>query len=80
MLPNNLSNSRRISQMETMSVKFSADATLDSVSKILIVDDERFNCDIIENFLMVLGLPNYKERSEQCYNGNQAVAKVKQAI
>jgi hypothetical protein len=25
------------------------------VGKILVVDDERFNCDIIEGFLMILG-------------------------
>jgi CheY-like chemotaxis protein len=28
------------------------------VGKILIVDDERFNCDIIEGFLMILGVTN----------------------
>ena len=48
--------------------------------KILIVDDEKFNCDIIESFLMVLGLKNYKDRSEQCYNGDQAVQKIREAI
>tara|TARA_B110000285_G_C14782565_1_gene449250 strand:+ start:227 stop:364 length:138 start_codon:yes stop_codon:yes gene_type:complete len=26
-----------------------------NVGKILIVDDEKFNCDIIEGFLMILG-------------------------
>jgi CheY-like chemotaxis protein len=41
--------------------------------KILIVDDERFNCDIIEGFLMVLGMNNYIQRIEACYNGEQAV-------
>ena len=46
---------------------------LDLKSKILIVDDEKFNCDIIESFLMILGIQNYQERSEQCYNGQQAV-------
>ena len=32
------------------------DAVLDMTGKILIVDDEKFNCDIIESFLMVLGI------------------------
>ena len=49
--------SRRISQIEQ---KASTDCgSINMVSKILIVDDERFNCDIIESFLMVLGFPNY---------------------
>jgi PleD family two-component response regulator len=26
-----------------------------NVGKILVVDDEKFNCDIIEGFLMILG-------------------------
>ena len=33
---------------------------LDTVSKILIVDDEKFNCDVIEGFIMILGMENYK--------------------
>jgi CheY-like chemotaxis protein len=49
-------------------------------SKILIVDDEKFNCDIIEGFLMVLQMPNYQQRTDQCYNGETAVEKVKAAI
>ena len=41
--------------------------------KILIVDDEKFNCDIIEGFLLILG---FKDREKKCvfaYNGEQAV-------
>jgi hypothetical protein len=29
-----------------------------SAGKILIVDDEKFNCDIIDGFLMILGIQN----------------------
>lgn len=44
------------------------------------MDDEKFNCDIIEGFIMVLGITNYKERSEQCYDGLMAIKKIKLAI
>jgi CheY-like chemotaxis protein len=37
--------------------------------KILVVDDEKFNCDIIDGFLMVLGFNNKEDRVEACYNG-----------
>ena len=47
-----------------------SEISLDQGSKILIVDDEKFNCDIIESFLMILGIANHQERSEQCYNGD----------
>jgi len=40
-----------------------------SSGKILIVDDERFNCDIIYGFLMILGFPNRKENTHFAYNG-----------
>lgn len=49
-------------------------------SKILIVDDEKFNCDIVEGFLQVLGMNNVKKRAEQCYDGDQAVERVETAI
>ena len=39
------------------------------LTKILVVDDEQFNCDIIEGFLMVLGMKNPGERLNACYNG-----------
>lgn len=48
--------------------------------KILVVDDEKFNCDIIQGFLMILGLPNRKERTVFAYNGEQAVAEIEKAI
>ena len=49
-------------------------------SRILIADDEKFNCDIIEGFLMVLGVPNYLGRTDQCSNGEQAVKRIQQSI
>ena len=47
---------------------------------ILIVDDEKFNCDIIEGFLMILG---FKDRDNKCvfaYNGEQAVNLIQESI
>ena len=41
------------------------------VGKILVCDDEKFNCDIIYSFLMILGVPNRKEICEFAYNGEQ---------
>ena len=37
--------------------------------KILIVDDEKFNCDIIDGFLMVLNFQNKNKLREFAYNG-----------
>jgi len=37
--------------------------------KILIVDDEKFNCDIIFGFLMVLGMAHRKTKTDFAYNG-----------
>jgi hypothetical protein len=48
-----------------------------NVGKILIVDDEKFNCDIIEGFLMILGFDQRENMTEYAYNGEQAVKKVK---
>ena len=50
------------------------------VGKILIVDDEKFNCDIIEGFLMILGFNHRETMTEFAYNGEQAVKKVKDSI
>jgi len=36
---------------------------------ILIVDDEKFNCDIISSFLMLLELPNRHKVAQYAYNG-----------
>ncbi len=43
----------------------------------MIVDDEKFNCDIIEGFLMILGFEERTKMTEYAYNGEQAVKKVK---
>ena len=43
--------------------------TIYNSGKILIVDDERFNCEIIDGFLMVLNFENKNERREFAYNG-----------
>jgi hypothetical protein len=45
-------------------------------AKILICDDERFNCDIIVGFMMILGIENRKELCEFAYNGEQALKKI----
>lgn len=50
------------------------------VGKILIVDDEKFNCDIIEGFMMILGFEHRESLLEYAYNGEQAVKKVKDSI
>ena len=50
------------------------------MGKILIVDDEKFNCDIIDGFLMILGFQNRQELTEFAYNGEQAVNIIKKAI
>ena len=44
--------------------------------KILIVDDEKFNVDIIYGFLMILGVKNRSEIAEFAYNGEEAVERV----
>ena len=50
------------------------------VGKILIVDDEKFNCDIIEGFLMILGFTQRAEMTEFAYNGEQAVKAIKTSM
>ena len=47
---------------------------------ILICDDEKFNCDIIYGFLMILGVPNRKEVCEFAYNGQQALEKIQESV
>ena len=37
--------------------------------KVLIVDDEKFNCDIIDGFLMILGIQNREKFREFAFNG-----------
>jgi CheY-like chemotaxis protein len=49
-------------------------------SKILVVDDEKFNCDIIDGFLMILGFKNRHQMTVFSYNGEQAVQEIQNAI
>jgi CheY-like chemotaxis protein len=51
-----------------------------SNGKILVVDDEKFNCDIIFGFLMLLGIYNRKELTDFAFNGEQAVEAVQRAF
>ena len=51
-------------------------AIISNKRKILIVDDEKFNCDIIYGFLMILGIKNRSEIAEFAYNGEEALCKV----
>ena len=44
------------------------------------VDDEKFNCDIIYGFLMILGVKNRSAITEFAYNGEEALGRVQQAI
>ena len=52
-------------------------STKKSRGKILIVDDEKSNCDIIYGLLMILGVTNRAEISKFAYNGEQAVQEIK---
>ena len=47
---------------------------------ILIVDDERFNCDIIKGFLSTLGLQDSNLRTLSVHDGQQAVTAVLEAL
>jgi CheY-like chemotaxis protein len=51
-----------------------------NTGKILIVDDEKFNCEIIDGFLMLLNFQNKNKLREFAYNGEQAIDAVKNAI
>jgi hypothetical protein len=44
-----------------------------NTNKILIVDDEKFNCDTIYGFMMILGVKNRAEIAEFAYNGEEAL-------
>ena len=44
------------------------------------VDDEKFNCDIIEGFLMILGFKGGADDLVFAYNGEQAVKVVQKSI
>jgi CheY-like chemotaxis protein len=47
-------------------------SNLINTNKILIVDDEKFNCDIIYGFMMVLGVANRSAIAEFAFNGEEA--------
>ena len=49
-------------------------------SKILICDDEKWNCDIIYGFLMILGVKDRHNLCDFAYNGEQALQKVQDAV
>ena len=44
------------------------------------VDDEKFNCDIVYGFLLILGFRNRMERTKFAFNGEQAVKFIKESI
>lgn len=48
--------------------------------KILIVDDERFNCDTVMGLMMLLGVTNRYLLTKFVYNGEDAVKEIQQAI
>jgi CheY-like chemotaxis protein len=54
-------------------MQLSSDLLDAKCSQIMIVDDEKFNCDIIYGFLLVLGFKNRESRTKFAYNGEQAV-------
>ena len=58
----------------------SNDRKVSDVGKILVVDDEKFNCDIIEGFLMILGFHQREQLTKFAYNGEQAVQIIKKCI
>ena len=58
----------------------SAPTKLLNVGKIMVVDDEKFNCDIIDGFLMILGFTQRSSMVEFAHNGEQAVKLIKNAI
>jgi len=48
--------------------------------KILIVDDEKFNCDIFYGFLLILGCKNREKVADFANSGLDAVKKVKENL
>lgn len=51
-----------------------------SNGRILIVDDEKTNCDVIYSFLMLLNFPNRESRTTFAYNGDQAVKEIRRSL
>ena len=50
------------------------------ITKVLIVDDEKFNCMILSNFVKMLIPKDPESRYECCYDGVEAVQKVKESV
>ena len=46
----------------------------------MIADDEVFNLEAIKGMLKILGFRNIKERIVCCFNGEDLVAKVREAL
>ena len=46
----------------------------------MIVDDENFNCNVVQGFLKTLGYPDPKGRTKTAHDGQQAVTAVLEAI
>jgi len=46
----------------------------------MIVDDEAFNCIALKGLIKCLGMDNTENLIDVCYNGEQAVELVKEAI
>jgi two-component system sensor histidine kinase/response regulator len=51
-----------------------------SKHKILIVDDEKTNCNIISGLMLMLGVPNRKQIATFAYDGEQAVKSIQDSI
>jgi hypothetical protein len=46
------------------------------IMKILVVDDEKTNCDIVNGFMLILGVKNRESVLEYSYDGEQAIMKI----
>ena len=55
-------------------------SSLSKTGYILVVDDEKYNCDVIYGLMGVLNVDKRKEITEFCYNGQDAVKKVQESI
>ena len=46
----------------------------------MIVDDEKFNSDVIYGFLMILGVKNRQEIAEFAFNGEEALSRIQLSV
>ena len=69
-----------ISTSSLFKIEKNLDLKTSKVGKILIVDDERFNCDIIAGFLMILDVEYREQLTEFAYNGEQALNRIKKCF